>query len=201
MKLIHATKAKFTIFFEPEQSNMNNKPMGLWYAPEDIWVKFTKNNNMNKIFKYFYQVKLDYTTFSHPDSNKVLQIKNERDFLDVTFKYGYLETIHILGNVLIDWRKFAKDFGGIEIIPFPKKLESITDPALIKEFKDHGWDIGKKSLKMTWLYYVDISSGCVWNKKGLKSIKEVSKGKIMELWKKEKETHVRFIMDRNKKMS
>jgi hypothetical protein len=205
MKFIHATKAKYTNFFERNQHRKDIKPRGLWYAPEDIWIQFTKKNmGMSKKwqeYKYFYHVKLHYTKFSKPDQNKVLQIKTEQDFLDVTFKYGYLSGTQISDFIGIDWEKLTKDYGGIEIIPFPKKLQEITDPKLIKEFKDHGWKLTKKPLSITWLDPIDISGGCVWRKKALKSIKEIDKDQIIELWEKEKEKHVRFIMDRNKKKS
>ena len=202
MKLINANNYDFKVN-EIVNYNKNDKafkPFGLWYAPENIWLIWSKNFRGD--YDKFYEIKLKYTNFSNPNPNKVLRIKNEKDFLDLTFKYGHLEKIpKIADYIMINWQEMAKDFGGIEVIPYIKKLQEIKDPKLIKKFKNKNWDLDESPdvLSITWLDPFDVSSGCVWRPEAVKSFKQIDKKEIMELWEKEKEKHVRYLMERLKK--
>jgi hypothetical protein len=54
--------------------------------------------------------------------------------------------------MLIDWKKVAKEYSGIEICPY----------------------IGEQRLKFSWYYPWDVASGCVWDNSAVKSINLVS---------------------------
>ena len=54
---------------------------------------------------------------------------------------------------VIDWKKVAKDYGGIEFYPYIKYSSLFFN---------------KKPLEIyIWYHAVDISSGCIWNTKSI----------------------------------
>ena len=179
MVLIHASRYEIGDITRLTQGKMIN-PGGIWYAPNDAWYQYAINKNIWKKYNYFYEIKLNYTTLDKPNKRKVLQIKNKRDFLNVTYKYGYLQQYpDDVDFIRIDWVKFARDFGGIEIIPYHENLRKIKTPELIKAFEKHGWGLSKKNVEhITWLHFFDVASGVVWDKSAIKSYKLIDIKKL-----------------------
>ncbi|XWV26661.1 hypothetical protein QJ857_gp0399 [Tupanvirus soda lake] len=100
------------------------KPRGLWYAPGKAWldwwrVNFDHDDDDICKYKYFYVIVPIYTTLDKPNVNCVLKIENVVQFDNFNFKYGFCK---IKDNddcmIKIQWDEVARDFGGIEIIPW-----------------------------------------------------------------------------------
>lgn len=126
------------------------KPNGLWYAYYSGWYNYIMINEMpERLYKYIHKIEINknvLTDINHTDKNKLLLIKNTKDFDKFHKKYR-ADGSEMLGltstkfnNDLIDWQKVANDFGGIEFYPY------------LKNRKNYIW-------YNTW----DIASGCIWN--------------------------------------
>ena len=99
------------------------------------WFNHITNQNMDyKIKDYIHKIELNeniFTNLQNPDPNKILQIKNLDDVAIFTRKYKIAEGNRKKMNMdpnskiyfnysIIDWKKVAKDYGGIEIYPYIK---------------------------------------------------------------------------------
>ena len=146
------------------------KPIGLWYAKDDVWLKFSKKV-LEKNYKYLYKVELYYTTFNKPDKNKVLRINTVKDFDKFTFKYGVISEGSIIDFVFIKWDKVSTNYGGIEVTANVKDRRYLESPEVIKKYKKHNLEIKKENHPTSWYYGFDIPSGCVWNPKAIKILK------------------------------
>lgn len=167
--LIHTSHKKINNLKNIKQRD-NFKPLGLWYAPNKIWLEFAKKrlkNSFKKRTKFIYIVRPDYTTLDKKDPDKVLQIKDVSTFDKFTITYGITDGYSDpFAVILIDWIKVEKDYGGVEVIPFLENRSFIHFPEgrqIYKVFK-----IKKDSEILTWLNSWDISSGCIWNTKAVK---------------------------------
>lgn len=129
------------------------KPNGLWYAYYSGWYNYIMINEMPKrLHKYIHKVEINkniLTDINHKDKNKLLLIKNTKDFDKFHKKYRVIRP-EMLGwisksskkfnNDLIDWQKVANDFGGIEFYPYLENRKNYL-----------------------WYNTLDIASGCIWN--------------------------------------
>lgn len=163
MEYIHASHKKIKNLYNVEQSKeVGFKPSGLWYANKYEWKVWAKDN-MDVKYKYFYKIKVRHTTLDKYDKNKVLLIKTKKDFTNFTIKYGKEIKLNTETNmVLINWKKVAEDFGGIEIRNNQNKLKSSDD--MIDKLK-----LNTKKKHLLWSVTIDVDSGCVWNIQCLKS--------------------------------
>lgn len=172
MVLIHTSYKKITKLRTIQQTN-EFKPIGLWYAPNKIWLEFVKDNidPYKKRTKYMYIIKPIYTTITDPDPEKVLQIKNLETFDKFTIKYGKQNKTGYMNKILIDWQKVEQDYGGVEVIPFLKTRAEFRYPNGKKLFNN--FKLNKNSIVLTWLTSWDIPSGCIWNANSVKEFNEV----------------------------
>jgi hypothetical protein len=159
-KIIDITSLKY------KQYEHSLKPNGLWYSLYSSWFNHITNQNMDyKIKDYIHKIDLNeniFTNLQNPDPNKILLIKNLDDVAIFTRKYKIAEGNRKKMNMdpnskiyfnysEIDWKKVAKDYGGIEFYPYIKYSSLFFN---------------KKHLEIyIWYSSIDISSGCIWNTK------------------------------------
>ena len=135
---IHVTHSEN---LEPKQVNQENgrpKPRGLWYGVGFGWLDFTISN-----FTSFYDKNKNVSVFEFDvNSVNLLRITN---FDELTaFDKEYCDSTERYRNP--DWGRLAKEYDGIEISPY----------------------IYKGRFKILWYWGWDVTSGCIWNPKGLK---------------------------------
>jgi hypothetical protein len=115
-----------------EEPHMTNpKPNGLWYACGKEWLKFGVKGGT-----YLYKIDIDYS--------KMLRI-TQKDVKKFEKEFGTSQEGVPL--VLIDWKKVAQKYSGIEICPYMPKI------------RDHYWYYG-------W----DVASGCIWEASAIKDV-------------------------------
>lgn len=103
----------------------------------------------------------------------VLTIKTFNQVKEFVALFGVKrDTGYSSSNYGIDWSKVAEHFNGIEIIN-PRKL-----------YKTHHWDHDEL---VSWLYTWDVSSGCIWDKDG---IKKLSLSNQCTVFKPDERTHI-----------
>lgn len=181
--MIHISRTKIKeIYSTRTEQNNPIKPVGLWYARKNSWIKFfSQYIDDIKYCKYMYKLKLKYTKFSDINPEKVLRIKNETIFDKFTFKYGFIKKFRssdIVFSVAIDWKRVVEDYGGIEIIPLIKSRLCMTnDQSIIKKYNDEFkfTDNAKNIYLCFWIDTFSISSGCVWDPMAIKEFKRIYK--------------------------
>ena len=165
---IHASVKKIKNIYNVKQTNKIFKPLGLWYSLNNEWINYVHENNMDKTYKFFYEIKVTYTKINNPDKNKVLLIKSNKDFQLLMKKYFRINE-YSNGYISIDcnWENVEKDFAGIEIINLKKlKLSNKTIQYIEKKYKN-----SLINEYLLWTQTLDIDSGVVWNISALKYIK------------------------------
>jgi hypothetical protein len=174
--MIHFSRSEITTLNFVEQTNTYFKPRGLWYSTDDNWMIFyVKNISKINDCQYMYKLKLHYTSFDHPDKNKILKLEDESSFDSFTLKYGTI-SVNELGwiFILINWPDVAKDYGGIEVIPLIKSRMDTTNIKVTKKYNKKFKFIKKTDKKSSYLLFwqksLDVPSGCVWNPKAVKKI-------------------------------
>ena len=115
-----------------EQSESDDKPKGFWYDCDNEWSNWVEDNMPEWKGEHVYSIKLDHS--------KMLVIRNLKDLEGFTEKYQSNKEFG-----MINWRRVAADFSGIEICPYIRKARL---------------DREKYSWYMTW----DVASGCIWKK-------------------------------------
>ena len=128
------------------QHELATKPRGFWYGINDSWYNYATKSNTENLFlhRYNHEVKLNrnaWTTPNRPDRNRVLFIRNEKDFAEFSSKYGCTTDMILHDGVMTYWKKVASDFAGIEVC---KNFTSLHNESLC-------W------------YPWDAASGCIWN--------------------------------------
>jgi len=127
-----------------QQPEFFMKPKGLWYSCHESWYDWIIDEGMDKwLKKYIHKINLkrgSLTNIGNPNRDKILVIKNMKDLNIFNKKYGRYED----GWFTIDWKKVSKDYGGIEICPYPKRIYD-------EEYE--------------WIRSFDVASGCIWNLK------------------------------------
>ena len=148
------------------------KPNGFWYSCGDDWYNWIKREKMTKyLHKYIQQININnnvMTDIRNKDKNKLLIIKNVKDFDIFNKRYGKLQDYllpiidnFVMINQYIDWIKVSKDYGGIEICPYFISRNNYV-----------------------WYNSWDVASGCIWNTKAIiknsELIYEKKKGKYVK---------------------
>lgn len=118
----------------PTDKGPYDKPRGLWYGFGREWIDFSVGEGFRPSRGYIYFVKL-----LKPD--RILRITTEGGMYLFTEKY--------YERPLIDWKRVAQDWAGIEITPWQGRL-----------YMD--------SAKLSWYGGWDIASGCVWETSAIK---------------------------------
>lgn len=144
------------------------KPSGFWYGLKHYWMDFYTNDWKRKKatkFKYdgfIYKISINkniFTSIDSPDKNKILQIKNKKDLkkMEQIYNISNKETKNLdkkIGstNIYVNWKKVAKDFGGIEIKYNP--WDSLDY---------YGPNNSNKNYLPFWYTTWDVPSGCIWS--------------------------------------
>jgi hypothetical protein len=181
--MIHCSHDEIKQINNIEQGKNLIKPRGLWVAESDQWLEYYKNHLTEiKDCRYMYRLKFHYTDISDvspPDPKKVLKIVNESSFDKFTLRYGIVSKNEYESdsfNILINWRKVAESYGGIQI-PLIRSRLSTRDRDIVKKYNDRFKftdNLGNQELSF-WLEGFDIASGCVWNSLAIKKIKRIYK--------------------------
>lgn len=133
----------------------DSKPYGLWYAIGDSWLKWCISEEPGWIGKYIYEIKLN------PQAN-ILFIKNEESVFFFSKKYARKDNNSFFPkSIFINWGKVMKDYDGIEINPYFRKL--------------------RHNYNLMWYNGWDIPSGCIWNSNAKKRIILITELKLLEV--------------------
>ena len=144
----HLSSTKINEIKDSEQKDAIFKPKGLWYSIGNKWIEWNEIEQVRQICCYLYVIEpTEYTTLNKPDKNKVLLINTIPKVIQFSKKYKKQNNYD---HVLINWKKVAKDFGGIEFNPFFHFINN------------------KKLKYVLWYTTLDIPSGCIWNKNLIK---------------------------------
>jgi hypothetical protein len=122
-----------------QTKNYNFKPNGIWFAPKTEWIEWYNENTPEFLGNYYYKIKI---------SGNILKISSIEELIKFSEKYKSIDC-SIYG--LIDWNKVAKEYDGIEIVPY----------------------IYQARLTHLWYYGWDVASGCVWDRGAVGIIEEI----------------------------
>jgi len=188
--MIHFSCSEIKTLVHKDQSIYRFKPTGLWYSTGREWINFYINHidKISSDCKYMYKLKLRYTSFEHPDKNKVLKITNEKSFDKFTLKYGGIDRFEESLNMYfinIDWQTVSNDYGGVEIIPLiPSRMIVASwmplgyDKKIIQKY-NNTFKFIKKTDKSPGIHFwqneLDVPSGCVWEPNAIRSFKRTYK--------------------------
>ena len=130
--------------YELPQVNHSFKPKGLWYsfAGKDNWTNWLKNWGSSE-----WDLNYDHVIMFETSGN-ILKINNEQDAKDFIDKYQKFDN----NMWWVDWHKVAQDYDGIE---FHNQWQ-------YRDLEYGGSNEGY-SQPSTFLYGLDIDSGCLWN--------------------------------------
>lgn len=162
-KIVYCSEYSFSCCnIEPFDQIVSIKPYGCWYSWGPVWFEFLMRINTKwgrkKIKNYFsaHKIQIDYS--------KILKIRKNKDFIEFTKEYQIpcksIKKYTGIGEMedyndyeypcVIDWRKVAKKYNGIDI--------TYSNWADEKFFWYNGWD---------------VSSGVIWNFKSIKSASKI----------------------------
>jgi hypothetical protein len=127
-----------------DENGIGFKPMGLWYALGTEWIDWVRSNMPDWEQEYLHKLTINKSKIL--DLDKYGWSKFEKKY-GATNKY-YLKNSNVVTDIAWDYVQ-ADGWYGIEI-------------------KNPWGDIG--SWSRTW----DISSGCIWDKRAIKSIKLIN---------------------------
>jgi hypothetical protein len=116
------------------------KPAGLWYAMGRAWLEWMESEGMNWWKKYLYKIEIN--------PEKVLLLDTRFDVELFSHNYTHVPKQSFLNQ--INWGAVAKEYSGIEFNPY---------------FYDLRLKAG-----FSFYYGIDIPSGCIWDKSGIKNI-------------------------------
>ncbi len=144
MKRIHVTSKEIKVLRNVRQMKCY-KPYGLWYGIDNSWKDWCKSEmpEQFELYKYLYELKINIS--------KILQIRTLSGLRRFANKYKVMiDESNFIS--IINWFKVSKEYYGIEINP-------------------HLWR-SMFNTNYIWYYGWDCASGCIWNKKAIKNIKE-----------------------------
>ena len=114
---------------------------GIFILCYNGWYKWIVEEDIDTAFhKYIHKINIKKNILidiKHKDKNKILVIKNVKDFDIFEKKYRGISNIN--------WKKVSNDYGGIEICPY-----------YLIERSGYIW-------YSTW----EVASGCIWNVKSI----------------------------------
>ena len=131
---IHMSKKPFELEPRTFTQKIAMKPSGFWYGFGSEWIDWTRSEMIDWVGKYIYSVDIGNTN--------VLQIKTHMELMQFSREYsqGLMSKVYREGEV-IDWKKVASKYDGIEINPYQFEAR----------------------YQYLWYYGWDVASGCVWN--------------------------------------
>lgn len=120
------------------------KPHGLWYSFNDEWLQRCMQGMRDRIRKYKYTLDIDLSN--------ILIISTIEELTEFNNKYSDEKLMY-----LFDWNKIAQLYDGIEFRNYNQLCHINKDVFL----------------KTMWIRSLDVSSGCIWNLKCLKSFEKI----------------------------
>ena len=134
---------KSTQYEQSEESFTFDKPKGFWYAQGGAWADYMFLYDQERYEDYHYIASLNI------DYSNVLKINTQKKFQDFHDTYSIKRKF----GPAIDWKRVAKEYKGIEIIPY------------FREFRN------------TYLWYNmwDLASGCIWDLSAIKGYEIIHK--------------------------
>jgi hypothetical protein len=130
------------------------KPIGLWYGFNDSWKDFGRGWLDMEEYGYEYELDVDTSKLLVVDSWDKVQYMMDRYLNIETFGSTKLEMGYI------DWKRISSEYMGIE---FPEYDELGMRNIFLKP----------KMMSYLWLHTLDVSSGCIWNSKAIRSIRKI----------------------------
>jgi hypothetical protein len=109
----------------PSQLDFDLKPRGFWYAFDDSWVSWAKENMNWLMGDYLYEVKVH--------STNILSLSTYDELVQLTKEYKCSFSCDRIG-LFMDWRRFSEKYDGIEINPYIWK-------ARLEFMWYYGWDV------------------------------------------------------------
>ena len=122
-----------------DKQDVDHKPEGLWYAMGTEWINWVRSEMPEWEYDNVFVLEIN--------KDRVKKLSSYEDIEEFTKQYGRKHH----GFVMIDWRKVAKEYSGIEIIPY----------------------VWSARMKFNWYYTWDVASGCIWGSDGIKSIEKI----------------------------
>lgn len=129
---IHMSKTPMTLMKKSYTQDIEMKPNGFWYGFGQAWIQWTKTEMPEWTGKYIYEVVIE--------KGNVLKIDTYEKLLQFNEEFS---TANIPGITVIDWKKVASQYDGIEIVPYQTKARNNYD--------------------LLWYFGWDVASGCIWN--------------------------------------
>jgi len=119
----------------------NIKPNGLWYSCGSEWDDWCESEMPDWIDRapHVYNLQIN------PSNMLIIRTGEELEAFNEEFGSGDIP--------LIDWKKVAEQYDGIEICPYQ-------------------WDY-RLANNFLWYYGWDVASGCIWNEGGFKSVEKI----------------------------
>lgn len=162
MKLVHWSHKVVTEVRGAHQNKLRTgmKPNGFWLSDESRgaygWRQWCKSEGFRLWgFRYEHHIEL-------ADDAKILYLRTAKDIDDFSEEYKLDDELNRrmaeIGNSIyhIDWKRVAKKYHGIIITPYQWSQR-----------------LGRHS----WYYSWDCASGCIWNRRAIKSIEMVKEHK------------------------
>lgn len=118
--------------------------------PRGLWYSF--GDEWANFSYYEDWIDVEHAYVLEVDKSKLLRLITEEDVHKFTIEYSPKE-------YLVDWRGVSEKWSGIEIPTY---------------YKFNFRNLHRKDPIYNWLYPWDVSSGCIWKKDALKSIKKIS---------------------------
>lgn len=115
------------------------KPVGLWYSLGTAWKDWGDAESFEISDNFVYKLTVDYS--------KILHVSSEEEIDQFSKIYGvpdpsfHMDAIHGEKYFLIDWKRVAEQYHGIEISPY----------------------LWSRRFTHMWYYGWDVPSGCIWN--------------------------------------
>lgn len=122
---------------QPSSESPYDKPKGLWVSVEgeDDWRHWCETEDFRtEALAVPHEVKLT-------EDADLLLLKDADDLLEFQHNYGTPYRFSSRGDLMIEWKRVAREFAGIIIAPYQ-------------------W---KHRLNLSWYYTWDCSSGCIWD--------------------------------------
>lgn len=122
------------------ENGLSFKPHGIWYSIGSEWVEWLQDNMPSRLGKHNYSLDVD--------EGRLLVIKDLVKLNEFAEQYQHEKSDRY--NHIVDWRKVADQYAGIEIQNYHAIKWALTN-------------------MYTWFYAWDVSSGCIWDLTAIKN--------------------------------
>jgi hypothetical protein len=143
---IHMTKEDTIKPFSIKQTELEDKPVGLWYAFGKGWIDWAKWEMPHMIHNHLFKIEVNPA--------KVLTLKNDAEVIAFTKQYGidYDDTRTSFQSRGINWSEVAKNYSGFELAYYNEDFSGVI-----------GWKAS-----------YNIASGCIWDSSAITNITKIN---------------------------